>query len=54
LRLRRRPVAAEEVGGLNELLTAAGDVRTLPCHLPDPTPQLGGMDGFYAARLERL
>jgi 16S rRNA (cytosine967-C5)-methyltransferase len=52
LRLRRRAVAPEEVGGLNELLTAAGDIRTLPCHLPDPTPQLGGMDGFYAARLE--
>jgi len=53
-RLRRRPVAAAEVGGCSELLTAAGDLRTLPCHLPDATPQLGGMDGFYAARLERL
>ena len=53
-RLRRRPVAPEEVGGCNELLTAAGDIRTLPYHLPDPTPQLGGMDGFYVARLERL
>jgi len=53
-RLRRRPVVAGEVGGLAELVTAAGDIRTLPCHLPDPTPQWGGMDGFYAARLERL
>jgi 16S rRNA (cytosine967-C5)-methyltransferase len=53
-RLRRRPVAATEVGGLGELLTAAGDLRTLPCHLPDSNPQLGGIDGFYAARLERL
>src|SRR5215475_13133559 len=53
-RLRRRPVEPAEVGGLSELLTAAGDVRTLPCQLPDPTPQLSGMDGFYAARLERL
>src|SRR5262245_9316494 len=53
-RLRRRPVAPAEVGGLSELLTAAGDTRTLPCQLPDPTPQLGGMDGFYAARLERF
>ena len=52
--LRRRPVAPEEVVGLGDLLTPAGDLRTLPCHLPDPTPQLGGMDGFYAARLERL
>jgi 16S rRNA (cytosine967-C5)-methyltransferase len=53
-RLRRRPVTAAEVGGRSELLTPNGDLRTLPCHLPDATPQLGGMDGFYAARLERL
>jgi 16S rRNA (cytosine967-C5)-methyltransferase len=53
-RLRRRPVTAAEVGGLGELLTAAGDLRTLPCHLPDSNPQLGGIDGFYAARLERI
>jgi 16S rRNA (cytosine967-C5)-methyltransferase len=52
--LRRRPVTAAEVGGCGELVTANGDLRTLPCHLPDTTPQLGGMDGFYAARLERL
>jgi 16S rRNA (cytosine967-C5)-methyltransferase len=53
-RIRRRPLAAAEVGGLELLLTADGDLRTLPCHLADPTPQWGGMDGFYAARLERL
>lgn len=43
----RRPVAAEEVGGLAELITPAGDLRSLPCHLSEK----GGMDGFYAARL---
>jgi 16S rRNA (cytosine967-C5)-methyltransferase len=48
-RLRRRPVTAAEVGGRSGLLSANGDLRTLPCHLPDTTPQLGGMDGFYAA-----
>jgi 16S rRNA (cytosine967-C5)-methyltransferase len=53
-RLRRRPVMGAEVGGCDDFLTANGDLRTLPCHLPDATPQLGGMDGFYAARLERL
>jgi 16S rRNA (cytosine967-C5)-methyltransferase len=47
--LARRPVAADEIGGLTELLTAEGDLRTLPCHLADQ----GGVDGFYAARLER-
>ncbi len=53
-RMRRRPVAAAEVGGLDYLLSAQGDLRTLPCHLGDPTPQWAGMDGFYAARLERV
>jgi 16S rRNA (cytosine967-C5)-methyltransferase len=51
---RRRPILAEEVGGFADLLTPAGDLRTLPCHLPDPDPRMGGVDGFYAARLERF
>jgi 16S rRNA (cytosine967-C5)-methyltransferase len=49
--VQRQPIAAAEVSGLAELLTPAGDLRTLPCHLPDSDPRLGGMDGFYAARL---
>jgi 16S rRNA (cytosine967-C5)-methyltransferase len=53
-RLRRRPIAPSEVGGLAALITAAGDLRTLPCQLPDPDPRMAGLDGFYAARLERL
>jgi 16S rRNA (cytosine967-C5)-methyltransferase len=52
-RLRRRPISPAEVAGLDALVTPAGDLRTLPCHLPDPDPRLGGLDGFYAARLER-
>jgi len=48
--VERLPIAAAEVGGLVELITADGDLRTLPCHLPDR----GGLDGFYAARLRRL
>ena len=52
--LRRRPIMAEEVNGLTDFLTPAGDLRTLPFQLPDPEPRLGGLDGFYAARLERL
>ncbi len=27
-----------------------GDLRTLPCHMAE----LGGVDGFYAARLGRV
>ena len=49
--LRRVPVEAQEVAGLSELLTPAGDLRTLPSHLPHADPRLAGLDGFYAARL---
>jgi 16S rRNA (cytosine967-C5)-methyltransferase len=51
--LRRHPIAASEVAGLADLLSPAGDLRTLPSHLPDPEPRLAGLDGFYAARLAR-
>ena len=53
-RLRRRPIAAAEIAGLAECLTPAGDLRTLPCHLADPQARLAGLDGFFAARLERI
>jgi 16S rRNA (cytosine967-C5)-methyltransferase len=49
--IRRVPIEAAEVAGLAEIVTAEGDLRTLPCHLPQPDPRLGGLDGFYAARL---
>jgi 16S rRNA (cytosine967-C5)-methyltransferase len=49
--LRRVPIEAGEVAGLTEILTAEGDLRTLPSHLPHQDPRLGGLDGFYAARL---
>jgi 16S rRNA (cytosine967-C5)-methyltransferase len=49
--MRRAAVDAGEVAGLAEILTPEGDLRTLPCHLPHDDPRLGGLDGFYAARL---
>jgi 16S rRNA (cytosine967-C5)-methyltransferase len=49
--MRRAPVEAGEVAGLAEILTPEGDLRTLPCHLPHADARLGGLDGFYAARL---
>ena len=52
-RLARRPVTPAELCGRAEFVTPAGDLRTLPLHLPDPDPRWGGMDGFYAARLVR-
>jgi 16S rRNA (cytosine967-C5)-methyltransferase len=52
--LRRQPISADEIHGYPEWLTADGDLRTLPCHLPDPDSRMGGLDGFYAARLQRI
>jgi 16S rRNA (cytosine967-C5)-methyltransferase len=52
--VERIPVRPEEVGGHAELITADGDLRTLPVHLPNDDPRLAGLDGFYAARLRRL
>jgi 16S rRNA (cytosine967-C5)-methyltransferase len=49
--VRRVPIEASEVSGLGEILTGDGDLRTLPSHLPHADPRLGGLDGFYAARL---
>jgi 16S rRNA (cytosine967-C5)-methyltransferase len=49
--MRRAPVDAGEVAGLSEIVTAEGDLRTLPSHLRHDDPRLGGLDGFYAARL---
>ena len=46
----RAPLAAAELSGRAELISAAGDLRTLPCQLT----AFGGVDGFYAARLRRL
>jgi 16S rRNA (cytosine967-C5)-methyltransferase len=53
-RVRRRPVQAAEVGGLHELISPDGDLRTLPCQLADSDPRMGGLDGFYSARLEKI
>jgi 16S rRNA (cytosine967-C5)-methyltransferase len=48
LPLERRPLTPKEVGLAVEI-TAEGDVRTLPCHLPEQ----GGLDGFFITRLAR-
>jgi 16S rRNA (cytosine967-C5)-methyltransferase len=45
--LARVPIRPDELYGLKELVTPDGDLRSLPSHLAD----LGGIDGFYAARL---
>jgi 16S rRNA (cytosine967-C5)-methyltransferase len=52
--LRRAPVETGEVADLADIITADGDLRTLPCHLRHEDPRLGGLDGFYAARLVKF
>jgi 16S rRNA (cytosine967-C5)-methyltransferase len=49
----RDPIRPEEVGGLTEVLTPDGDLRTLPCHLPLVDGARSGLDGFFAARFVR-
>jgi 16S rRNA (cytosine967-C5)-methyltransferase len=49
--VRRAPIAAAEVFGHGEFINKDGDLRTLPCHLPEADSRLGGLDGFYAVRL---
>jgi 16S rRNA (cytosine967-C5)-methyltransferase len=47
--VERLPIQSAEVGSLDSLIDANGDLRTLPCHLSEQ----GGIDGFFAARLRR-
>jgi 16S rRNA (cytosine967-C5)-methyltransferase len=47
--LKRRPIGQDEVPGLAEAITPAGDLRTLPSHWA----QAGGIDGFFISRLTR-
>lgn len=48
----RLPVEEAETG-FSGLVTAEGDLRTLPVSLPREPRQDGGLDGFFAARLVR-
>ena len=46
---RRVPIRPEELAGMAELISPAGDLRTFPFQLAEQ----GGMDAFFAARLEK-
>ncbi|GAB5467330.1 MAG: transcription antitermination factor NusB [Rhodospirillales bacterium] len=48
--LRRLPIRADELDGQADLVDREGALRSLPSHLAAQ----GGLDGFYACRLERL
>lgn len=52
--VKRVPIAAEEIGGLEACITQQGDLRTLPCHWPAATPRQSGLDGFFASRLKKV
>ena len=52
--VRRKPIGPGEVPGIAEFLNAAGDLRTLPSQWSDSDPRMSGLDGFFAARLERI
>lgn len=49
----RVPITPGECGIEAQWISAAGDLRTLPIHAPGPDGVPSGMDGFFAARLER-
>jgi 16S rRNA (cytosine967-C5)-methyltransferase len=50
LPVRLSPIGAGELPGIGEMLTPRGELRCLPFHWQE----LGGMDGFYIARFEKL
>jgi 16S rRNA (cytosine967-C5)-methyltransferase len=52
--VRHDPIQPDEVAGHGELLTPDGSLRTLPCYWAyEAEPRMGGLDGFYAARIVR-
>ena len=51
--LRRIPVEPARSVAFPNSSIPTGDLRTLPSHWTDSDPRMGGLDGFFAARLER-
>jgi len=48
------PIGAHEITGLEGAINGQGALRILPNMLPDPdNPRLGGLDGFFACRLQK-
>lgn len=48
------PVRPDEIPGIAAFVSPEGFLRTTPAGLPMETPQLSGLDGFFAARLRKL
>ncbi|MGE3147848.1 MAG: RsmB/NOP family class I SAM-dependent RNA methyltransferase [Pseudorhodoplanes sp.] len=50
---RRKPIRRDESPGIADFVTPAGDLRTLPSFWAQTESRRSGLDGFYAARLEK-
>lgn len=48
--MMRAPIQAHEIGDIKDAITPDGDARIFPHHLGS----LGGMDGFFIARLQKI
>ncbi len=51
--LKPFPVSADELPGIEALVTPEGWLRSTPADLPLDRPEISGMDGFFAARFYR-
>lgn len=51
--LARHPIDPGDWPGLEQAITADGEIRTTPAMLPDDNPRLAGLDGFFASVLVR-
>ncbi len=52
--LRSVPVKSAQVPGLKDCISSDGYLRTTPADLTFRTPQMSGLDGFFAAIFERV
>ena len=48
------PVKPDEFSLAADFLTADGALRTTPADMPNASPALSGLDGFFAARMRRI
>lgn len=52
--IARHPVDPKDWPGLEQAITADGEIRTTPAMLPDDNPRLAGLDGFFASVFVRM
>lgn len=51
--IARSPIEPAALPGLEEAITARGEIRTTPAMLANDNPRLAGLDGFFASVLVR-